>query len=175
MSRLSRRTFAISTLALLAACGSPPPKQTPAFNRYAGPPVTQVSINKGQRRMHLLNGSTVLKSYDVSLGNQPAGHKQFSGDGKTPEGVYFIDRFNPRSAFHLSVGISYPNPNDRAFAEAYGRDPGGDIFIHGRGPQGNTLFPQQRDWTAGCIAVTDEEIEEIYAMLMPGTPIVIYP
>ncbi|CAM3381889.1 murein L,D-transpeptidase family protein [Paracoccus nototheniae] len=174
MSILSRRTFAISTLALLAACGKPP-KPVPAFNRYAGPPVTQVSINKGQRRMHLLSGSSVIKSYDVSLGNQPAGHKQFSGDGKTPEGVYFIDRFNPRSAFHLSVGISYPNPNDRAFAQAYGRDPGGDIFIHGRGPQGNTLFPQQRDWTAGCIAVTDQEIEEIYAMLMPGTPIVIYP
>ena len=125
--------------------------------------------------MHLLSGSTVVKSYDISLGNQPVGHKQFSGDGKTPEGIYYVDRFNPRSAYHLSVGISYPNAADRAFAESQGRDPGGDIFIHGRGPDGNNLFPRQRDWTAGCIAVTDEEIQEIYAALMPGVPVVIYP
>ncbi len=173
MIRTTRRTFTISMLALLAACGKQ--QQPSKFQRYAGPPITQVQVNKGQRRMHLFSGSTPVRSYDISLGNQPQGHKQFSGDGKTPEGVYYIDRFNPRSAFHLSVGISYPNPNDRAFAEQYGMDPGGDIFIHGRGPQGNNLFPQQRDWTAGCIAVTDEEIQEIYAMLMPGTPVVIYP
>ena len=172
MSRLSRRTFAISTLALLAACGSP--QQPSKFQRYSGPPVTQVQVNKGQRRMHLLSGNSVVRSYDVSLGNQPIGHKQFEGDGKTPEGVYFVDRFNPRSRYHLSVGVSYPNANDKAFAEAHGRKPGGDIFIHGRGPDGNNLFPRQRDWTAGCIAVTDEEIEEIYAMLQPGTPIVIF-
>lgn len=174
MSGTTRRTFSISMLALLAACGTSK-QNTPRFGSYSGPPITQVSINKGQRRMHLLSGNKVVRSYDVSLGNQPVGHKQFEGDGKTPEGVYYIDRFNPRSAFHLSVGISYPNPNDRNFAEAQGRNPGGDIFIHGRGPQGNTLFPRQRDWTAGCIAVTDEEIEEIYAMLMPGTPVVLLP
>lgn len=174
MSRTTRRTFTISMLALLAACGKPQ-QQATKFPRYAGPPVTQVSVNKGQRRMHLLSGSSVVRSYDISLGNQPVGHKQFEGDGKTPEGIYYVDRFNPRSRYHLSVGVSYPNPNDRAFAEAHGRKPGGDIFIHGRGPDGNNLFPRQRDWTAGCIAVADEEIEEIYAMLSPGTPIVIYP
>ncbi|MEE2861848.1 MAG: L,D-transpeptidase family protein [Paracoccus sp. (in: a-proteobacteria)] len=173
MSITTRRTFTISALALLAACGRP---QKPSkFERYTGAPITQVSINKGERRMHLLSGSTVVKSYDISLGNQPVGHKQFSGDGKTPEGIYYVDRFNPRSAYHLSVGISYPNAADRAFAESQGRDPGGDIFIHGRGPDGNNLFPRQRDWTAGCIAVTDEEIQEIYAALMPGVPVVIYP
>lgn len=173
MSKTTRRTFTISMLALLAACGRP--QQTSKFQRYAGPPITQVQVNKSQRRMHLFSGSTIVRSYDISLGNQPVGHKQFEGDGKTPEGVYFIDRFNPRSAYHLSVGISYPNAQDRAFAEAHGRNPGGDIFIHGRGPQGNHLFPQARDWTAGCIAVTDEEIQEIYAMLQPRTPVVIYP
>ena len=173
MIRTTRRTFTISMLALLAACGKP--QQATKFPRYAGPPVTQVSINKGERRMHLLSGSTVVRSYDISLGNQPVGHKQFEGDGKTPEGIYYVDRFNPRSRYHLSVGVSYPNPADRAFAESHGRHPGGDIFIHGRGPDGNNLFPRQRDWTAGCIAVADEEIEEIYAMLSPGTPIVIYP
>lgn len=171
MFKPTRRAVAFSLLAFVAACGKPESK----FKGYNGPAVTQVVVNKGARKMYLLHGTTVLKSYDVGLGNVPVGHKQFEGDGKTPEGIYYIDRFNPRSAFHLSVGISYPNPNDRAFAEQYGMDPGGDIFIHGRGPQGNNLFPRQRDWTAGCIAVTDEEIQEIYAMLMPGTPVVIYP
>lgn len=174
MSKTTRRAFTISMLAVLAACGKPQ-EEKPKFMRYFGPPVTQIQINKGQRRMHLFSGSTVVKSYDISLGNVPVGHKQFEGDGKTPEGVYFVDRFNPRSAYHLSVGVSYPNAQDRAFAEAHGRSPGGDIFIHGRGPDGNNLFPRQRDWTAGCISVSDEEIEEIYAMIRPGTQVVIYP
>ncbi|MFN3276260.1 MAG: murein L,D-transpeptidase family protein [Paracoccus sp. (in: a-proteobacteria)] len=173
MSRTTRRTFTISMLAVLAACGSP--QQPSKFQQYNGPPVTQVSVNKGQRRMHLLSGKTVVRSYDISLGFQPVGHKQFEGDGKTPEGVYFVDRFNPRSAYHLSVGVSYPNERDRAFAANHGRNPGGDIFIHGRGPEGNNLFPRQRDWTAGCIAVSDEEVQEIYAAIQPGTMVVIYP
>jgi len=173
MSNTTRRTFTISMLAVLAACGKPQ-EEKPNFTRYSGPPVTQVQVVKSQRRMYMFSGKTVVKAYDISLGNMPVGHKQFEGDGKTPEGVYFIDRFNPRSAFHLSVGISYPNEADRAYAASMGRKPGGDIFIHGRGPSGNNLFPRQRDWTAGCISVTDEEIEEIYAMLQPGTQIVIY-
>lgn len=171
MSGTTRRTFSISMLALLAACGTSK-QNTPRFGSYSGPPITQVSINKGQRRMHLLSGNKVVRSYDVSLGNQPVGHKQFEGDGKTPEGVYYIDRFNPRSAFHLSVGISYPNPNDRNFAEAQGRNPGGDIFIHGRGPEFQNATG---DWTDGCIAVTDREMEDIYAMVRNGTPIHIHP
>ena len=160
-------------LAFLAACGAP--QQPSKFRRYDGPPITRIQVNKGQRRMHLLSGSNVVRSYDISLGFQPVGHKQFEGDGKTPEGVYFIDRFNPRSRYHLSAGISYPNERDRAFAAAHGRDPGGDIFIHGRGPEGNNLFPRQRDWTAGCIAVSDAEMEEIYAAIQIHTPIIILP
>ena len=171
MYRATRRTVTFSMLALLAACGKPPSK----FKSYNGPAVTQIVVNKGDRRMYLLHNQTVLKSYDVGLGNQPLGHKQFEGDGKTPEGVYFIDRFNPRSRYHLSVGVSYPNPNDAQLAEALGRHAGGDIFIHGRGPEGNRLAPKRRDWTAGCIAVKDEEIEEIYAMVRGGIPIIINP
>lgn len=171
---LSRRAvLALAGAAGVAACGSKP--ATNRFKTYSGPPVTQIVINKGERRMFLLNGKTVLKAYDVGLGNQPVGHKIFEGDGKTPEGVYFIDRFNPRSAYHLSVGISYPDQEDIARALMVGRDPGGDIFIHGRGREGNALAPKRKDWTAGCIAVTDEEIEEIYAMLTTGVPVVIYP
>lgn len=170
MYRASRRAFTFSMLALLAACGQPS-----KFKRYNGPAVTQVVVNKGQRRMYLLHNQTVLKSYDIGLGNQPVGHKQFEGDGKTPEGIYFIDRFNPRSQYHLSVGVSYPNPQDAALANSMGLLPGGDIFIHGRGPEGNAKAPNRRDWTAGCIAIKDDEIEDVYAMLRPGVPIVIYP
>lgn len=122
MFRLSRRQLSLSLLAVLAACGAQPPR--PQFKTYSGPPVTQIVVYKGQRRMHLLSGRTVLKSYDFGLGNQPVGHKQFDGDGKTPEGLYFVDRFNPRSRYHLSVGISYPNEHDRAYAAQFGRHPG---------------------------------------------------
>jgi len=167
----NRRHFSFTMLAALAACGTQPP----ALKRYLGPPVTQVVVQKEQRRMYLLNGQTVLKAYDFGLGNEPIGHKQFEGDGKTPEGLYYIDRFNPRSRYHLSVGISYPNERDRAFAEQFGLDPGGDIMIHGRGPEGNRLVRQKRDWTAGCITVSDDEVEDIFAMLRLGVPVVIYP
>ena len=170
---LGRRQFALSGLVMLAACAAP--TKRPVFKKYAGPPVTEVRVFKGQRYLQLLNGDTVLKSYEVGLGNEPIGHKQFEGDGKTPEGLYYLDRFNPRSSYHLSVGISYPDKRDKAHAAASNQDAGGDIMIHGRGPDGNRLAPQNRDWTAGCIAVTDNEIEEIYAMLQPNTPIRIYP
>ena len=163
------RMVAVVLLLGLAACG--PDK----FKTYSGPPVTQVVVNKGARQMLLLNGNTVLKAYRIGLGTQPVGHKQFEGDGKTPEGIYYIDRFNPRSRYHLSVGVSYPNVQDAALAQALGREPGGDIFIHGQGPEGRVLSKQMRDWTFGCIAVTDDEVEDIYAMLREGTPILITP
>lgn len=171
MFQLTRRHFSLSALAALAACGP----SGPQFKRYSGPPVTQVLVYKGQRRMYLLSGTTVLKPYIFGLGNQPIGHKQFEGDGRTPEGLYYVDRFNPRSRYYLSVGISYPNDRDKEHASQFGLDPGGGIMFHGRGPEGNRLAPKNRDWTAGCIALTDEEIEDVYAMLQPGVPVMIYP
>jgi len=148
----------------LSACGS-------KFKTYTGPEVTSVQVHKADRRMYLLHHGRVLKGYDVALGFAARGHKQFEGDGKTPEGTYFIDRRNPFSEFHLSIGISYPNMADRAFAEARGKSPGGDIFIHGgAGKKG-----RQGDWTAGCIAVTDREIEDVYAMVRNGTVVHILP
>ncbi|AZY95919.1 ErfK/YbiS/YcfS/YnhG family protein [Paracoccus sp. S4493] len=176
MITFNRRHASLAMLASLAACGSSGPSSAPApqFKRYSGPPVTQVAVYKGQRRMHLLNGQTVLRSYDFGLGNQPVGPKQFEGDGKTPEGLYFIDRFNPRSRYHLSVGISYPNDQDKAYAAQFGRSAGSDIMFHGRGPEGNALAPRNRDWTAGCLALTDQEIEDVYAMLQPGVPVMLY-
>lgn len=151
----------------LAACG----KEEGKFRSYRGEAVTSIQVHKGARKMYLLHNSKVLETYDIALGFTPVGHKQFEGDGKTPEGTYVIDRRNPNSAFHLSLGISYPNHADRAFAAAQGKQPGGEIFIHGwsRRPI------KQADWTAGCIAVSDREIERIYAMVKNGTPIHILP
>ena len=170
MSRLLQLITAGLLLALVASCA--PSK----FKSYSGPPVTQIVVNKSDRMMYLLSGTTVLKSYRVALGNEPIGAKTFEGDGRTPEGVFFIDRFNPRSAYHLSVGINYPRPEDTARANAVGRRPGGDIFFHGRGPDGAAAARSKvDDWTAGCIAVEDSEIEEIYSMLRGGTQVVINP
>lgn len=169
MNRINRRTVTALPFLLLAACGAPASK----FRHYDGPPVTQILVNKSERRMYLMNGATVLKAYDVGLGTEPVGTKQFEGDGKTPEGVYFIDRINPDSAYHLYLGVSYPNTRDMAYAWSQGRDPGGDIFIHGWGPEGHRLAPGDRNWTAGCVAVGDDEIKEIYAMVKSGIPIVI--
>lgn len=173
MSRITRAFLALFLVGLMAACGSKEVAPQNKFRSYDGPPVTQIVVNKGDRKLHLVNGQKVLKTYKIDLGFQPDGHKQFEGDGKTPEGVYYIDRLNPNSLYHLSVGISYPNPQDRTRAVQIGKKPGGDIMIHGLGPSGRIL--NRADWTAGCIAVNDEEIEEIYSMLRPGTPIFIYP
>ncbi|RGP37419.1 L,D-transpeptidase family protein [Pseudotabrizicola alkalilacus] len=146
----------------LAACGN-----NSKFKTYNGPEVTSVQVHKGARKMYLLHHEKVLKTYDIALGFTPVGHKEFEGDGRTPEGTYIIDRRNPNSEFHLSIGISYPNQADREYAKSLGKSPGGDIFIHG-GPKRKV---SRRDWTAGCIAVTDKEMERIYAMVKNGTPI----
>lgn len=142
------------------------------FLRYDGPEVTSIQVQKSARKMYLLHDSEVLKSYDIALGFAPVGHKQFERDGKTPEGVYMISRRNPNSNYHLSVQISYPNDADREFAAQAGQPPGGDIFIHG-----HSYFrgKNKGDWTAGCIAVTDREVEVIYSMVKPGTVINILP
>lgn len=158
----------LALVAMLGGCAS-------KFRHYDGPEVTQIQVFKGTRQMHLLHGGEVLRSFDIGLGFAPEGHKQVEGDGRTPEGVYFIDRRNPDSLFHLSVGVSYPNTQDRALAEEMGKSPGGDIFIHGRGEGWKMGGRRRGDWTAGCISVTDREIEEIYAMVRDGTPIVIHP
>ncbi len=150
----------------LAACGGS------KFKTYNGPEVTRVEVHKGARRLYLLHHDQVLEAYDVKLGFNPVGHKQVEGDGKTPEGSYRISHKNPRSRYHLSLGVSYPNENDVAAAKELGMPPGGDIMIHGfsyfRGKN-------KDDWTAGCIAVTNDEMEDIYAMVRPGTPILIAP
>ncbi len=166
MTGMTRRFALFGGLALtLAGCAT-------KFRTYNGPEVTRLQLFKADRTLFLFNDSKVLKTYKFDLGFAPVGHKQFEGDGKTPEGSYTVDKRNPDTKFHLSVGISYPNEADIAYAASQGRSPGGEIFIHG-GPRPG-IDPIKPDWTAGCIAVTDSEIEHIYAMLRDGTPIDIF-
>ena len=162
---IDRRLLLAGGLAALAGCSQS------RFLTYDGPQVTSVVVQKAARRMYLYNGQTPLRGYNMQLGFAPVGHKQFEGDGKTPEGQYIIDRRNPNSEFHLSLGISYPNAADRAFARSMGRSPGGDIFIHGTPRR----FLGKPDWTAGCVAIHNREIEQAYSMVEDGTPIFIYP
>ena len=166
-TRIPRRVLLLGGLAtFLSGCAS-------KFRSYNGPGVTRLRMYKAQRLLVLDGADDVLRTYPIGLGFAPEGHKQFEGDGRTPEGSYLIDRRNPNSLFHLSIGISYPNEADIAFAEAQGKSPGGDIFIHG-GPRKGIDPMNKRDWTAGCISVTDRQIEDIYAMVRDGTPIDIY-
>ncbi len=162
-----RVVLAVLVAVLLAGCS-----ERSKFLAYDGPEVTRIVVWKEARQMQLLHHDRVLKQVPISLGFAPEGHKQRRGDGRTPEGEYIIDRRNPNSAFHLSLGISYPDVNDQLVAREAGDDPGGDIFIHGKGPR---YVNARGDWTAGCIAVTDRQMERIYAMVRTGTRITVYP
>jgi len=161
--KITRRFTLLAGATALAGCAG-----RSKFRSYHGPEVTRVIVDKGAREMFLLHQGRMLKRYKVDLGFAPAGHKQFEGDGRTPEGEYIIDRRNPDSAYHLSLGISYPNERDIAFAKTHSLSPGGDIFIHG---EAKTLGFLRSDWTAGCISVTNREMEDVYAMVRNGTPI----
>ena len=143
------------------------------------PPLTgtvdRIVIEKAARRMQLLQDGKVVRTYRIALGFTPDGDKERQGDGKTPEGEFTIDRRNAESAFHLSVGLDYPRPKDRVRAAKGGYSPGGDIFIHG---QPNALpdgFKLKGDWTAGCIALTNAEMREVWAVTPIGTKVDIRP
>lgn len=118
-----------------------------------------------------------MKSYKIALGKNPVGDKQFEGDDKTPEGLYYINDKNPNSGYHKNLGVSYPNASDSVEAKSFNKPVGGDIKIHGiRNYMGIIgKFHNLRDWTRGCIAVTDEEIDELYEHVPIGTPIQINP
>lgn len=157
---LTRRNM----LATAAACLATPVLASPDI-------ADMIVVFKSSRRLVLYRNGTPLRSFNVGLGWEPEGDKVFEGDGRTPEGSYYINRRNPNSAFHLSLGISYPDPNQVAAAAAEGRNPGGDIFIHG----GHGQRRQKGDWTAGCIAVTDRQMEVIWNMVPNGALVVIQP
>ncbi|MDH4101253.1 MAG: L,D-transpeptidase family protein [Nitrospirota bacterium] len=139
--------------------------------------VDKVVVVKSERVMQIVKNGTIIRSYQVALGQDPIGHKTRRGDKKTPEGTYLLDRRNPRSEFYKSIHISYPNETDRMRARREGVAPGGEIMIHGL-PRGKELVGELHsvlDWTRGCIAVTNEEMDEIWEMIPDGTPIEIRP
>lgn len=140
-------------------------------------PADKVLIEKQARRLTLFSKGEVIKTYKIALGGNPVGPKERQGDNKTPEGTYLIDARNGNSAYHLSLHISYPNEKDQLRARELGISPGGDIMIHGIkngfGPLGATHA--ERDWTEGCIAVTNQEMEEIFTLVPNGTTVEITP
>jgi murein L,D-transpeptidase YafK len=137
----------------------------------------KIVVLKSERRLYLLRDGTILKSYKVALGRQPKGTKIYEGDGRTPEGVYSVAAFNADSRFYRSIRVSYPNDSDRVRARALGQSVGGDIMIHGLAPERRQFGADHWlfNWTSGCIAVTDKEIDEIWQRVELGTPIEIRP
>ncbi len=150
-------------------------RQKPSAN--APKKADRILVEKGARRLTLFSAGRKLKVYRVALGFSPVGPKQREGDGRTPEGNYIIDFHKSDSAFHRALHISYPDAADTARAAEASAAPGGDIMIHGLPNGFSASGPAHRlgDWTAGCIAVTDSEIDEIWASVADGTPMEIRP
>ncbi len=144
------------------------------------PNVDRVVVYKKKRVLQLCRGDSVLKKYPIALGKSPEGHKMREGDSRTPEGRYILDWRNPNSKYYLSIHISYPNKADKQRADSLGVNPGGAIMVHGY-PTGKSasLWSRYwflgRDWTDGCIAVSNEAMDEIWASVKDGTPIDIHP
>ena len=191
LSACSSGSREVRTVASLPAVVVPPPAapvpQTPSpvapasiprEEHLGTEPIDRIVVYKERRTLLLYRGDRPVKSYRVALGFNPVGHKQRQGDGRTPEGLYFISAKNPRSAFYRSLRIDYPSPADVERARSLGIDPGGDIVIHGLP---NTASPIERlehpakDWTNGCIALDDREMDEIWTVVQENTPIYIYP
>lgn len=151
----------------LPSCAAVPPP----------PKADLVVVEKSQNKMYLYDDGFLMKSYDVGFGLNPVGHKQHQGDMRTPEGWYMLDYKNYESKFYKSLNISYPNEDDIARAHALGLDPGDDIVIHGMpnevGNYRGRIDP--RNWTQGCIAVRNHEMDELFALIDVDTPIEIRP
>jgi len=136
-----------------------------------------VIVDKSERRLYLYQGEELLRTYRIALGKNPVGPKLRRGDNRTPEGSYTLDHRNPQSRFYRAIHISYPNQRDLRRAAARGVHPGGDIMIHGipnKYSDGRDFFVRH-DWTDGCIAVTNEDMYEIWQMVADNTPIEIRP
>ena len=135
--------------------------------------VDLVKVDKSKRRMYLIDNGQVVKEFRIALGKHPKGHKTQEGDHRTPEGRYYLDFVIDNSEFYRSIHISYPNPRDIASAAKLRVDPGGDIKIHGlrNGEKRPAKFVQSFDWTNGCIAITNEEMDELLTLVKTGTPI----
>ena len=169
------RTLITSLVLVLAACSQPVPEAR-AQQAQEGERADFVLVDKSERKLWLYQNGKVIRSYTgLQYGDQPVGHKRFEGDERTPEGRYTITYGNEQSSYHLSLFINYPNAQDKAYARAHGRSPGGLIFIHGQ-PNGMPFDARvPGDWTDGCIAMSNAEIEELWSLVPDGTPIEIRP
>ncbi|MDP3150866.1 MAG: L,D-transpeptidase family protein [Ignavibacteria bacterium] len=139
--------------------------------------IDKILVVKHKRELTVFSKGEALKTYKISLGGVPVGKKEFEGDNKTPEGVYTINDRNPNSDYHLNLAVSYPNEADSLYATKLGKSPGGEIKIHGL-PNGYGFigkFQRFKDWTAGCMALTNSEIEELFYNVPMGTEIEIVP
>jgi len=176
MTRWLIRAAALALLVLLAVAlwQHFAPRTVPPPVPLTGK-IDLIVLDKSDRRMTVFRDGKALRSYDVALGFAPEGSKERQGDGKTPEGEFTIDRRNPQSAFHLSLGIDYPRAQDRAHAAARGISPGGDIFFHGQPNLLPDIIRRKGDWTEGCIALTNAEIEELWRVTPIGTRVIIMP
>jgi murein L,D-transpeptidase YafK len=162
----------VATVAAVAVWANAPVKSLPM-------PATAdlVVVEKGQRQLIAYSHGAQLRRYAVSLGGAPIGPKTRQGDRRTPEGRYLIDQHNPSSGFHRALHVAYPSAAESARARAGGYDAGGDIMVHGLKNGLGYVGRAHRflDWTVGCIAVTNPEIEELYRIVPDGTPIEIRP
>ncbi|MBF9204221.1 L,D-transpeptidase family protein [Acinetobacter pittii] len=144
-------------------------------------PVTSIEVFKNQRLLLLKSNQDVIRQYPIRLGFNPNGHKHFENDGRTPEGIYSIDWRNSQSAYYKSLHISYPDAKDIAYAKQYNQPTGGDIMIHGSVPKSllsmpfSSTYMPHKDWTLGCIAVRNVDIDEIWQLVPNHTKIIIYP
>ena len=146
-------------------------------NKFVNLHIDSLAIHKAERQLFIFSNQSLVKTYNVALGLNPVGKKEVEGDFKTPEGHYCIRGKNPLSLYHKSLGISYPNEEDKQHAKELGLPPGGDIMIHGLMKHMNNpgKLHIKSNWTSGCIAVTDEEIDELYQQIKVGTPLFITP
>jgi murein L,D-transpeptidase YafK len=143
----------------------------------AAPTADLVRVLKSERKLLVLSNGSVLHEFSVALGSNPLGHKTRKGDGKTPEGSYMLDYKKPDSAFHKAIHISYPNAKDIVSARARGVAPGGLIMIHGQknGFEGASFMTQRFDWTNGCIALSNKDMDTLWSLVKEGTRIEINP
>ena len=161
------KTIIASVWALLLLCSGV----------YGTPQADFVLVVKSEKRLYLMQNGEVIASFRVAFGNDPKGHKEQQGDERTPEGRYVLDAKNPHSAFYKSIHISYPDAEDRQRARKMGVDPGGDIMIHGQknGHERWEVFTQLVNWTDGCIALKNKEMDFVWNAVKVGTPIEIRP
>jgi murein L,D-transpeptidase YafK len=165
------KVFTAVAVSVLCVAGVAAPAAGPSLH------ADRVLVLKKERTLQLLGKGKVVKTYRIALGGDPIGPKTRQGDHKTPEGIYVLDFRNAHSKFHKAIHISYPNARDRTAAREQAASPGGDVFVHGL-PNGFGYVGaahRLKDWTDGCIAVTDAEIDEIWGAVADGTPVEIRP